>query len=373
MKFNIDGRTFQQQLQAVSKVINAKNALTILDNFLLRVEGDVLSITGSDQENVITVSVAITDSEGDGIIAVSARRLLEITKEINNQPLTISVNDDTKEIDLQFLNGHFNFMGIPGEDYPMPRSLDEDYKEMTLPASMVLKGIESTIFAASPDTVRPVMMGIYWDIHNDDVTFVSSDTHKLVRYINREKAPGIEASFVLAPKPANILRSLITKDTPEVRVAFDNKGCVMYFGDYVLTSLFINGTYPNYARVIPSENPFVMTVDRASLLASLRRVTLFASKASNLVVLKLQADGAHLSAQDLDYGMSAEEHVICDYSGNDMTIGFNGAFMIEILSNIKGDTVNLRLSDSARPGVYMPFEQAEGEDIVVIQMPMQVL
>ena len=373
MRFNVDGKAFQQQLQAVSKVINAKNALNILDNFLLKVEDDVLSITGSDQENVLTVSIAISQSEGDGVIAVPARRLLEITKEISNQPLCISINDQTKEIDLQFLNGHFNFMGIAGEDYPMPRALEGDIREMTLPADMVLKGIENTLYAASTDTVRPIMMGIFWDIHHDDVTFVSSDTHKLVRYINSEKAPGIEASFVLAPKPANILKSLISKDMTEVKISFDSKGCIFRFSDYVLTAMFINGNYPNYTRVIPSESPFMMTVDRNSLLTALRRVTLFASKASNLVVLNFQPNEVLLKAQDLDYGMSAEERVMCEYEGNEMTIGFNGAFMIEILNNLKGDTAVLTLSDPARPGVYSPFEKEEGEDILIIQMPMQVL
>lgn len=373
MRFNVDGKAFQQQLQAVSKVINAKNALNILDNFLLRLEGDCLYITGSDQENTLTATVPVVDSEGEGSIAISARRLLEITKEISNQPLTFEIDDNTKEIDLRFLNGHFNFMGLPGEDYPMQRPLAAESRSLLLPASMVSKGIENTLFAASTDTVRPVMTGIYWDIHSEYMTFVSSDTHKLVRYINTEKAPGLEAAFVLPPKPANILRSLLTKDTADIRIDFDEKGCRFEFGDYVLHSLFINGNYPNYARVIPQSTPLSLTFDRASLLTALRRVTLFASKASNLVVLTLKSDEVIIKAQDLDYGMSAEEHVNCSYTGSDMTIGFNGAFMIEILNNMKCDTIALGLSDPACPGVYTPFEQQEGENILTIQMPMQVI
>lgn len=373
MRFNVEGKAFQQQLQAVSKVINAKNALNILDNFLLKVEGDTLSITGSDQENSLTARMSIYESEGDGIVAVPARRLLEITKEIANQPLTIEIDDDTKKIDLQFLNGHFEFMGVPGEDYPQAAGLEGEANTMVLPAEMIMNGIENTLFAASTDTVRPVMMGIFFDIHHDDITFVSSDTHKLVRYINRMKAPGLESSFVFAPKAANILRNLLSKDLADISFRFNEKGCIIEFGDYTLISLFINGNFPNYNRVIPKENPFVLTVDRASLLTALRRVTLFASKASNLVVLALSANNVKLQAQDLDYGMSAEENVNCDYDGNDMTIGFNGVYMVEILNNLKGDTVQLMLSDPARPGVYTPMNQGEDSEIVVIQMPMQVL
>lgn len=373
MKFNVEGKTFQQQLAAVSKVINAKNALSILDNFLLKVEGDRLSITGSDQENVMTAFMTITESESDGMIAVSAKRLLEITKEISSQPLTFYINDDTKEIDIRFLNGHFNFMGVDASEYPMSRKQGDDSRKMMLPASMVQKGIEKTLFAVSADNVRPIMTGIYWDIHENDVTFVSSDTHKLVRYINSEAAPGLVASFILPSKPANILKGIIGKEDADIKIEFDSKGATFEIGDYLLSCLFINGNYPNYNRVIPQENPFEMTIDRISLLTALRRVSIFAAKSSNLVVLDIQPNEVVLHAQDLDYGTSAEERVSCGYEGNSMTVGFNGQFMIEILNNLGDESVVLKLSDPARPGIYTPMQQQAGEDIVIIQMPMQVL
>jgi len=373
MKFNVEGKAFMQQLQAVSKVISAKNTIRILDNFLLRIEGDRLSITGSDSENVLTAIVPIMDVDGDGAIAVPAKRLLEITKEIDNQPLTVIVNDTTKEIDIQFLNGHFNFMGVDAADYPEPRLLGEDQKNLQLPTEMVVKGIERTAFAVSPDTARPVMTGIYWDIHESDVTFVSSDTHKLVKYVNSTKAPGMTASFILPAKTANILKTLISKDDDELRITFDAKGGMFEFGDYLLYSVFINGNYPNYNRVIPQDNPFRIVADRASLISSLRRVNLFAPKSSNLLVLHLEQGEMMLTAQDLDYGTSAEERVMCEYEGNPMVIGFNGVFMVEILNNIICDDIVLSLSDPARPGVYSALKQEEGEELTAIQMPMQVI
>ncbi|MDE6338648.1 MAG: DNA polymerase III subunit beta [Muribaculaceae bacterium] len=373
MKFNVEGKTFQQQLAAVSKVINAKNALSILDNFLLKVEGDRLSITGSDQENVMTAYMTITESEGDGAIAVSAKRLLEITKEISSQPLTFYINDETKEIDIRFLNGHFNFMGVDAAEYPLRRSLEDSSRVMMLPASMVLKGVENTLFAVSADNVRPIMTGIFWDIHENDVTFVSSDTHKLVRYINAEVQPGFDASFILPSKPANILKGIIGKEEGDIKIEFDSKGATFEMGDFLLSCLFINGNYPNYNRVIPTENPFEMTIDRVSLLTALRRVSIFAAKSSNLVVLEIQPNEVILHAQDLDYGTSAEERVSCDYEGNSMTIGFNGQFMIEILNNLHDESVVIKLSEPSRPGLYTPLQQAENQNIVIIQMPMQVL
>lgn len=373
MKFTVEGKAFQQQLQAVSKVLNSKNAIKILENFLLRLEGDRLAITGSDSENELTALTAVTDTEGSGEIAVPARRLLEITKEVDNQPITFYVNDTTHEIDLRFLNGHFNFMGINAADYPRRRDLDAEARTFNLPASQVTSGIGNTLFAVSTDLARPVMTGIYWDIHNDDITFVSSDTHKLVKYVNSESAPGFEGSFILPSKVASIMAGLISKEDAEVRVTFDSKGGLFEFGDYFLFAGFVNGNYPNYNRVIPADNPFSLIVDRVSLINALRRVTIFASKSSNLVVLNIQPNEILLSSQDLDYGTSAEERVQCDYAGNTMTVGFNGVFMIEILNNMKDDTVLLRLSDPARPGLYSPFTPKEGEDLLTIQMPMQVL
>ena len=373
MKFTIEGKAFQQQLQAVAKVMNAKNTVNILDNFLLRVEGDRLWITGSDSENMLTAMVHISDKDGDGEIAVPAKRLLDITKEVANQPISFYINDETKEIDLKFLNGHFNFMGVDAAAYPRRRALEGEIHEMTLPVSMVSKGIERTAYAVSPEVSRPIMTGIFWDIKEDRIVFVSSDTHKLVKYSNFEKGPGFESRFVLPGKTANILRNLVGKDDAEIKIVYDVKGGVFEFGDYLLSSIFVQGNYPNYDRVIPQDSPFSLVVDRASLINALRRVTLFASKASNLVVLKLESDGMLLTGQDLDYGTKAEERVMCEYSGNEMTLGFNGVFMIEILNNTAADTVQLHLSDPARPCVYTPVERQEGEDLVTIQMPMQVL
>lgn len=224
MKFNVEGKAFQQLLQAVSKVINSKNTIKSLDNFLLRIEGDRLSITGSDSENTLTAYLPVMEVDEEGEICIPARRLLEITKEIDNQPLQFYINDDTKEVDLRFLNGHFSFMGADANEYPAIRSLSEETNRISLPSSMVLKGIENTWFAVSTESSRPVMTGIYWDIHPDDITFVSSDTHKLVKYVNTEKAPGITASFILPAKTSNILKSLLAKETGEISISFDAKG-----------------------------------------------------------------------------------------------------------------------------------------------------
>ena len=347
MKFNVSSKELQQQLSAVSKVINTKNALSILDNFLLKVEGNVLSITGSDQENTMTATVEVMDVEGSGSIAVPYKRLLDMLKEISGQGLTFYINDTTKEIDIRFLNGHFNFMGLSGDEYPQRATFEGDTHSFTVPAKMIQKGL-------------------------DAITFVSSDTHKLVRYINNEGNPGLVGSFIMPSKPANILRSIIGKDVENIEVTMDSKSATFKFANYSLSCRFINGNYPNYNRVIPQDNPFELTIDRVSLLNAMRRVALFASMASNLVRLNIQSNEILLSSQDFDYSTSAEERVDCEYQGNSMSIGFNATYMIEVLNNLKGDTIIINLSDPARAGILHPLKQEPGEDVLMLLMPMQL-
>lgn len=381
MKFNVSSKAMATQLAAVSKVINSKNALSILDNFLLKLEGNTLYITGSDQENVMTATLEVFDAEGEGSIAVPSKRILEMLKEVPGQPLTFYINDDNKEIDIRFMNGHFSFMGIDGNEFPVQTDNREEAKRVTLPCEVVRRGLETTLFAVGTETIRPIMTGVYWDIcplgENEEampgITFVGTDTHKLVRYINTSTNPGLTFSFILPPKPASILRGLIGKEDGEIDIEMDDKSAKFTFGNYTLSCRFINGRYPNYNRVIPTNNPFELTVDRISLLNAMKRVSLFASPASSLVRINVRPNELLLAAQDFDYTLSAEERVECEYEGNSMTIGFNATYMIEVLSNILADTVVIRLSDPARPGIFVPLTNQEGEELLMLLMPMQVM
>lgn len=373
MKFNVHGKTLQQQLAAVSKVVNAKNALSILDNFLLEVREDYLLITGSDQETVMTARMEITNQGLDGKIAINAKRLMEVVKEVANFPLTFEIEESTGAVDLLFPGGHFSFMGVDAAEYPQSFETDEQSAEMTIPAEVIQKGLDYTLFAISTEPIRPMMTGVYWDFHEGDITFVGSDTHKLVRYINSSYKPNTVTSFILPGKPAGILRSLINKETEFVNIRKDDKSAIFSFGDFRLGCRFVKGNYPNYNRVIPKDNPNELTVDRQVLLAAMRRVSLFASKASSLVKMSMADNVVGLQAQDLDYSTKADERIGCYYEGTPLSIGFNSVYMLEVLNNLPGDQIIVKLSDPGRPGLFMPFEQKENESVVMLQMPMQVI
>lgn len=375
MNFTVEGKAFQQCLQSVNKVINSKNTMSILDNMLFNLDNGILSITGSDQENTLTVSMAVASSEGNGSIALDARKLIEITKEISSQPLYFEVNEQTNTVELKYHNGHFTFQGIPGAEYPSfdKGAQSDDEFVLRIPGKVIRKGVERTLYAVSGDTLRPAMMGIYWDIHENDITFVSSDTHKLVRYINSEAQPGVTTSFIMPAKPAAVLMQSITDGEEEVNIVVRGRNATFTFENKELICRFVNGNYPDYNRVIPKESLYHITVDRQTMLNALRRVSLFANQSSFLVKFDIDSTSIKMTASDIDFGTYSEESVMCEYDGKPMTIGFNAKFSIEILQNLYGDTTLMELTDPARPGILRPLEEKENEDLVTIQMPIQVI
>ena len=373
MKFKIPGKAFQNNLQLMSKVLNSKNTITILDNFLLKIEGNRLWITGSDSENTLISWLEIFEVEGEGEVAVPSKTLIEMSKETGNQPLEFIMNDETRHIDVKYHEGHFEFMGIDGAEYPKRAATEEESREVVLPAEVIAKGIDNTLYAVSSDTIRPTMTGIFWDIKEDNITFVSSDTHKLVRYKNFQAKPGFEGGFILPAKPANIVRAIIGKEDTEVVMKINSKGAVFEVGAFKLTCKFIMGNYPNYNRVIVENSPYHLVIDRESLLNAVRRVSLSASKSTSLVKCNIQSDKITMEARDFDYSTRGEESVECTYQGEPMMIGFATNYMQDILSHLQCDDLKISLVDPARPGLFEPLVQEQDENIVVLQMPIQVL
>lgn len=373
MRFKVECKQLQQRLSAVNKVISGKNVLAVLDNFLFELNPGKLTITGSDSENTMVTSIEVMETEGNGSVAVPSRRLLDILKELPAQGLTFYINDDTFEIDIQYLNGHVRFMGIDGKEFPQKNAQESDEISMSLPASVISKGIETTLFAAATETIRPIMTGICFDIKNDHIVMAASDGHKLVKYKNKSVEPNIERRFVLPAKPASILANLLSSEENDINFKLDSKGAQFEMSEYTLSCRLITGTYPNYDRVIPQNNPFSLTVDRVNMLGAMRRVGLSANVASSLIRLNIQDSEILLSSQDIDYSTSAEERVPCNYSGSPMTIGFQASYMIEILNNLSGDNAVCKLLDPAHAGLFMPEKEEAQEEILMLLMPMQVL
>lgn len=373
MRFNVSSKELYSAASAVSKVINSKNAMTVLNNFLFTLDENLLTISASDLENTLAARVEVTDADGEGSFCVDARRVVDLLKELPDMGITFVINDDTLAIEILYPGGTFNFVGIDGKEYPRNReeNPDELRAEFDIPAEMVVKGIDNTSFAVGTDDLRPQMMGILWDIKNDGITFVATDTRKLVKYTNSMAAPGCECSFILPMKPATILKNIVAKEEM-VHALIEPKSATITAGRYTFNCRFIKGNFPDYNRVIPVNNPYVLTVDRLALLNAVKRVGVFVDPGHGLVKFKLTPDQIIMKAQDNNFCTSAREAMPCDFTGNEMVIGFSAPYLIEIISTLSTDQMLIKLSDPSRPGVFVPQEDAKDSELLMLLMPMTV-
>ena len=372
MKFIVSSTSLLSHLQAISRVINSKNTLPIMDCFLFNLQDGTLSITASDTETTMVTSIEVTESDSDGRFAIVARTLLDAMKEIPEQPLTFNLNPNTLEITVQYMNGQYTVMGQNADEYPQPATLGDNAVHANIPADVLLNGINRALFATADDELRPVMNGIYFDITPDDITMVASDGHKLVRNTNLSVKSSEKAAFILPKKPANLLKNVLTKEENSVSIDFDDRNAVITLEKYRMVCRLIEGRYPNYNSVIPQNNPYKITIDRAVLLSALRRVSVFSSQSSSLVKLRMGDNKLVISTQDLDFSTSAEETLVCQYEGNPMSIGFKAPFLIDILNNLPGQDVIIELADPSRAGVIVPAEQEENCDLLMLLMPMML-
>ena len=370
MKFIVSSTALLSHLQIVSRVINSKNSMAILDNFLFELKGNSLVVTASDQETTMTTTIEVMEVEGEGCFAVSAKILLDPLKELPEQPLAFEINDDNLEIFINYQNGRFNLMGVNGAEYPQCRPLSDSAATLTMPASRLMTGIGYTLFATADDTYRPIMNGIYFDIYPENMAFVASDIHKLVRFRDLSIQAGIRASFILPKKPATLLKAILPKESGDVTILFDEKSARFTLSNFVLTCRLIEGNYPNYNSVIPQNSPNVLTIDRSLFVNVLRRVSVFSDQALGLVELAFEDKRMVVSTQNIDYSISATETVDCNYSGTPFTIGFNAPKLIEVFNTIQSDEVTVALSDASRAGVICPLENEENEELLMLLMPM---
>ena len=370
MKFTISSSKLFSQLQAVSRVINNKNSLPILDDVLFDLVGNELKLTASDGETTIRTSIEVDGVEGSGKVASAAKLLLETLKEFSEQPLAFTIDENNFAVSMVSQNGTYSFVGVNGNEYPEMPGAEMGARELAIPANVLQSAIEKTIFATADDDLRPVMNGIFFDIAEDKVTMVATDAHRLVRYSNTGVKPGVVASFILPKKPASLLKNLLAKEENEVKVTFGAKNARFEFGSTIIVCRQIEGRFPNYNAVIPQSNQNIVTVDRQTIINACKRVAVFANNGTAQLRLTLTENSIKISAQDIDFSTSAEETITCDYNGTPMAIGFKAPFLIDLLGSITSADVLLKLADPARAGLLLPAENEENEDVLMWLMPM---
>lgn len=372
MRFTLSCTALNSRLQALSKVINSKNSLSILESFLFEVRDGQIIITASDNENLMRTIIQLDECSEDGTFAIPSHTILDAVKELPEQPLTFDINLATYEVTVQYQNGQYQFTAQNADEYPQASQIGDDSHVVTINARVLCDNIQRTLFATDNNEIRPVMNGIYFDITSDCLAFVASDGHKLVRCRYYGIKSDTPASFILPKKPAQLLRSILDKSDDDVQVRFNDNSAEFHFSKGMLSCRLIEGVFPNYNAAIPTGNPNEVVVDRKALLSALRRVLPFASMSSQLIRFNIDNGNVELSSEDLDFATRAKESVVCQYNGQAVQIGFRGDFFMEILNTIICDDVKILLGDASRAGIVLPMVQPENQDVLMLIMPLIV-
>lgn len=370
MRFSLSSTALSSKLNILSKVISPKNSISILECFLFEIKDGKLTLTASDNTNMMNCTMDLIEYDSDGSFCVPNRIMLTSVKELAEQPIVFDVNLEDNSIKMNYMNGSYSIFGQSANEYPRMKGLEGEATSTVLPSGVLINNINRTLFATAQDELRMVMNGLYFDLKEDYMAIVASDGHKLVRnriYGCKTETP---ASFILPKKPATLLRTVLAADGSDVTIRFNQSNAEVIYNDGMLSCRLIEGKYPNYNSVIPQDNPNRLTIDRKALISALRRVMPFASESTQLVKLRIQYNSLEINSEDIEFATSARENVVCEYGGMPMSIGFKGSALYEICNNLTSDEIVIELADPGRAGIISPAQQPEGEDVLMLIMPM---
>jgi len=371
MKFIVSSSVLLKQLSNIQGVITTNPVVPILENFLFEINDGLLTIIASDLQTSIITELQVESNES-GSIAVPAKILLDTLKNLPEQPVTFSIDESTYSIEISSDNGHYKLAGENATDFPKVPDVQADFSVNNLSTEVLYKAINNTIFATSSDELRPAMTGVYANFSDTNTTFVGTDGHKLIRYRRVDIATDNGHSIIIPRKGLTLLKNILPSDNTDVELNFNVSNAFFKFGNIKMICRLIDERYPDYENVIPLENPIRMTIDRMEMLSSLKRISIYSNRTTHQVRLKITGSELLISAEDLDFSNEANERLVCEHVGDDIEIGFNARFLIEMLGNIETKQIELHLSAANRAGLIIPQEQDENEDVLMLVMPVML-
>jgi len=370
MKFIVNSSALLRELQKLNSVISSNNTLPILDNFLFEINGGNMTVTASDLEVTMRVSISV-ESEVDGRITIPARILIDTLKTFSNQPLTFVIDLTNYSIEIISELGNYKLSGNNSDEFPKSPTLT-DSSSTFFKSEILQNAINKTLFASGNDDLRPVMSGVYCELSPEQVTFVATDAHKLVKHSRNDLSSDKTASLILPKKPLTILKNNIV-DGIDVKLDFNDTNALFSFENNTIICRLIDGKYPNYDAVIPKENPNKLTIETSLLLSSIKRISIYANKTTHQIRLKVAGSELQISSEDLDFSNKADERLPCHYEGEDIEIGFNSKFVIDMLNNIGSNKISLEMSAPNRAGIILPLDgTVEGETTLMLVMPVML-
>ncbi|MHA6247630.1 DNA polymerase III subunit beta [Pontibacter sp. CAU 1760] len=370
MKFIVSSSALLKQLSSINGVVTNNPVVPILENFLFEIDNSTLTITASDLETSMITELPVEARE-NGRIAAPAKILLETLKNLPDQPVTFTIDEETYTIEISSSNGRYKLSGENATDFPrLP--LVQGANAIEIPSNVLARAINKTIFAVSNDELRPAMTGIYVQLRSDNVTFVATDGHRLLRYRRTDVGTGQEASLIIPRKAFTLLKSTLPSEATAVRMEFNQSNAFFTFDNIRMICRLIDERYPDYENVIPVQNPNKLVIDRQDLLSSVKRISIYSNKTTHQIRLKLNGSELQVSAEDLDFSNEANERLACQYEGEDMEIGFNAKFLMEMLNNLDSDEITFELSTPNRAGLLMPIVNEDSENVLMLVMPVML-
>ena len=372
MNFIVSSTYLLKNLNSISGVITSNPVVPILENVLFEIENGNLLITASDLQTSVLVELQV-ESKEDGSVAIPAKILIETLKNLPEQPVTFSIDDQNYNIEINSDNGRYKLAGENSADFPKVPEVNDGYSSV-LDSSVLHSAISNTIFSTSTDELRPAMTGVFFKLSSQSCSFVSTDGHRLVKYIRTDvKGDEVEHDMILPRKSLNLLKSILpTEKSSEIKLEFNAANAFFSYENVKMVCRLIDERYPDYENVIPGDNSNIITLDKSDILSSLKRISIYANKTTNQVRLKITGSEILISAEDLDFSNEANERISCEHDGDDIEIGFNAKFLIEMLSNLNSEKISFKLSEPNKAGLIVPGEISDEEDITMLVMPVML-
>lgn len=370
MKFIVSSSYLKKQLAALNGVISPNPPLPILENFLFEIKGGTLTVTASDIQTRITIELEVEANE-DGSIAIPAKILLDTLQNLPDQPVTFSIDNNTYSIEINSDNGRYKLAGESTADFPKAPTVADGYS-VDFSSEILSRAISHTLFATSTDDLRPAMAGVYLNLTDTSTTFVATDSHRLIRYRRVDIASDQGHSMIMPRKTLTVLKATIPQEITNVKLEFNASNAFFSFNNMKMICRLVDERFPDYENVIPVGNDNNMTIDRQELLSSLRRISIYANKTTHQIRLKITGSELMISAEDLEFSNEANERLACDHTGEDIEIGFNAKFLIEMLNNSESKEITFQLSTSNKAGIIIASGQEEDEDLLMLIMPVML-
>lgn len=370
MKFIVNSAYLLKQLSNINGVITTNPVVPILENFLFELEKGGLTVTASDLQTSMITELQV-ESKEKGSIAVPARILLDTLKNLPEQPVTFSIDESTYSVEIISDNGRYKLSGENATDFPKVPTVSNDFSA-EISSEVLARAINNTIFATSNDELRPAMTGVYVNLGDKNTTFVATDGHRLVRYRRTDVKSDNGNAIIIPRKALNLLKATLPAENTEVVLNFNMANAFFRFGNIRMICRLIDERFPDYENVIPTGNNIKMTIGRNDLLGALKRISIYANKTTHQVRLKITGSELQISAEDLDFSNEANERLSCEHDGEDIEIGFNAKFLVEMLGNMDSEQIRLTMSAPNKAGVILPAEKDKAEDILMLVMPVML-